>query len=132
MLSGILRRAVDPIETEVQSRPSAAEFEMAYQAGSRLTESSSQSGTPNSSAGPATRCAKQACNCSTHSNALKCSTAAFKYGLEWPLPQRTEGRRRRGHESRCCRKPFQTPGFANAAHWTLRFRNTDESYERSD
>jgi hypothetical protein len=32
MLSGILRRAVEPIETEVQSRPSAAEFEMAYQA----------------------------------------------------------------------------------------------------
>ena len=32
MLSGILRRTVQPIETEVQSRPSAAEFEMAYQA----------------------------------------------------------------------------------------------------
>jgi hypothetical protein len=32
MLSGILRRSVEPIETEVQSRPSAAEFEMAYQA----------------------------------------------------------------------------------------------------
>ena|SRR5471030_556367 len=32
MLSGILRRTVEPIETEVQSRPSAAEFEMAYQA----------------------------------------------------------------------------------------------------
>ena len=32
MLSGILRRTVEPIETEVQSRPSPAEFEMAYQA----------------------------------------------------------------------------------------------------
>ena len=32
MLPGILRRTVQPIETEVQSRPSAAEFEMAYQA----------------------------------------------------------------------------------------------------
>jgi hypothetical protein len=32
MLSGILRRTVEPIETEVQSRPSAAEVEMAYQA----------------------------------------------------------------------------------------------------
>ena len=32
MLSGIFRRTIEPIETEVQSRPSAAEFEMAYQA----------------------------------------------------------------------------------------------------
>ena len=32
MLSGILRRTVDPIETEAQPQPSAAEFEMAYQA----------------------------------------------------------------------------------------------------
>src|ERR1019366_8605551 len=64
--------------------------------GSPLTESSLQSGTPNNSPGPATRCAKQACNCSTHSNALKCSTAAFKYGLAWPLPPGTSGRRVRG------------------------------------
>ena len=32
MLSGILRRTVEPIETDVQSQPSASEFEMAYQA----------------------------------------------------------------------------------------------------
>jgi hypothetical protein len=32
MLSGIFRRTIEPIETEVQSRPSAMEFEMAYQA----------------------------------------------------------------------------------------------------
>jgi hypothetical protein len=32
MQSGIFRRAAEPIETELQLRPSAAEFEMAYQA----------------------------------------------------------------------------------------------------
>lgn len=66
----------------VQSRPSAIEFEMAYQAASRLTESSSQSSTRNSSPGPATRCARLACNCSTHLNALKGWTAAFRTGLD--------------------------------------------------
>src|SRR5450759_1523464 len=118
MLSGILRRTVEPIETEVQSRPSAAEFEMAYQArvaidrikfAIRHTE---QFGRP----------------CET----MREASLQLLDALEVPLPPGTEGRRRRGHESRCCRKPFQTPGLANAAHWTLRFRNTDESYERSD
>src|SRR6266498_1534688 len=32
MLSQILRRTLEPIETDVPSRPSAVEFEMAYQA----------------------------------------------------------------------------------------------------
>ena len=32
MLSGILRGIIEPIEAEAQSRPTAAEFEMAYQA----------------------------------------------------------------------------------------------------
>lgn len=67
-----MRQIVETIEADVQSRPSAIEFEMAYQARvaiDRIRFAVRQRGTVRKALRHNAR--RRACNCSTRSNALK-------------------------------------------------------------
>ena len=61
MSSETMQQIVDVIEAEIRSRPSAIEFEMAYQARIAIDRLISRSGTRNSSQNPAFICARLAC-----------------------------------------------------------------------
>jgi hypothetical protein len=82
-----MRQIVETIEADVQSRPSAMEFEMAYQTRVAIDRIKFAIRHTDQFGKPCDAMREPECNCLTRSNALKLLTVAFKLGQE--LPRRT-------------------------------------------
>jgi hypothetical protein len=111
MLSGILRGIVEPIETEVRSRPSAAEFEMAYQARVAIDRIKFAIRHTEQFARPCDTMREASLQLLDALERWKRSTAAFKCGLEWPLPPERKGGGGEGMNQDLLRNRFNHQGL---------------------
>jgi hypothetical protein len=90
MRSEIMRQIVETIEADVQSRPSAIEFEMAYQARIAIDRIKFAIKHTDQFGKPCEAMREAECNCLTPSNDLNPLTVDFRLDQESPRRESTE------------------------------------------